>query len=37
MGIDWMTWDELKESIPPDYTEHLGAQLLHALTRPRAG
>ena len=24
MGIDWMTWNELKESIPPDYTEHLG-------------
>jgi DNA (cytosine-5)-methyltransferase 1 len=28
MGIDWMTWDELKESIPPAYTEHIGAQLL---------
>lgn len=29
MGIDWMPeWDELKEAIPPDYTEHLGRQLM---------
>ncbi len=28
MGIDWMAWDELKEAIPPAYTEHLGLQLL---------
>ena len=28
MGIDWMTWDELREAIPPAYTEYLGAQLL---------
>lgn len=28
MGIDWMTLGELSESIPPAYTEHLGAQLL---------
>lgn len=28
MGIDWTTRDELAESIPPAYTEHLGAQLL---------
>lgn len=26
MGIDWMTWEDLKESIPPAYTEHLGRQ-----------
>lgn len=31
MGIDWMAWDELKESIPPAYTEHIGRQLLAAL------
>jgi DNA (cytosine-5)-methyltransferase 1 len=28
MGIDWMTWDELRESIPPAYTEYIGGQLL---------
>ena len=28
MGIDWMTVDELREAIPPAYTEHLGTQLL---------
>ena len=28
MGIDWMqTWDELRESIPPDYTAYIGSQL----------
>lgn len=26
MGIDWMTWEDLKESIPPAYTQHLGTQ-----------
>lgn len=31
MGIDWMVWDELKEAIPPAYTEHVGRQLLDAL------
>lgn len=31
MGIDWCTRDELAESIPPAYTEHLGKQLLEAL------
>ncbi len=31
MGIDWMTWDELREAIPPAYTEYLGRQLLDAL------
>lgn len=30
MGISWMQWAELKESIPPAYTEYLGAQLLAA-------
>jgi DNA (cytosine-5)-methyltransferase 1 len=28
MGIDWMTWDELREAIPPAYTEWIGAQLV---------
>ena len=27
MGIDWMTWPELAESIPPAYTLHVGRQL----------
>jgi len=31
MGIDWMTWDEIREAIPPAYTEHIGAQLLDHL------
>jgi DNA (cytosine-5)-methyltransferase 1 len=31
LGIDWMTKDELAESIPPAYTEYIGAQLLAAL------
>jgi len=40
MGIDWMgwrsrtqEWNDLKESIPPAYTEHIGAQLLDHLER----
>jgi DNA (cytosine-5)-methyltransferase 1 len=28
MGIDWMTTDELKDAIPPAYTEHVGRLLL---------
>jgi DNA (cytosine-5)-methyltransferase 1 len=33
MGIDWMTtWDDLTDAIPPAYTEHIGAQLIDALT-----
>ena len=28
MGIDWMTRDELRESIPPAYTQHIGSQLI---------
>jgi len=27
MGIDWMTRDELREAIPPAYTEFIGKQL----------
>jgi len=32
MGIDWMTWEEIREAIPPAYTEFIGRQLLRALT-----
>ena len=28
MGIDWMNRRELSQSIPPVYTELIGAQLL---------
>jgi DNA (cytosine-5)-methyltransferase 1 len=28
MGIDWMTWEEIREAIPPAYTEWIGAHLL---------
>lgn len=34
MGIDWMTWDEIRESIPPAYTEYIGRQLLEHLNLP---
>ena len=33
MGIDWMTLEELSESIPPAYTEHIGAYLMAAAKR----
>lgn len=33
MGIDWMTeWADLADAIPPAYTEHVGRQLLEAIT-----
>ena len=35
MGIDWMTWPELAESIPPAYCEFIGRQL--AIVRPDRG
>jgi hypothetical protein len=34
MGIDWMTWDEIREAIPPAYTEHIGHQLMAHLSAP---
>jgi DNA (cytosine-5)-methyltransferase 1 len=37
MGIDWMTRDELREAIPPAYTEFLGRQLLAEVRRRAAG
>jgi DNA (cytosine-5)-methyltransferase 1 len=33
MGISWMNWYELKESIPPVYTEFLGKQVIKTLDR----
>ena len=36
MGIGWMTWDELREAIPPVYTQVIGHQLLHQLERQAA-
>lgn len=33
MGIDWMTdWDDIREAIPPAYTEHIGQQLRTCLS-----
>lgn len=31
MGIDWMTKDEINESVPPAYTEFIGRQLLRSM------
>jgi DNA (cytosine-5)-methyltransferase 1 len=31
MGIDWMEWDELKEAIPPAYSEFIGRAALQHL------
>lgn len=28
MGIDWMTRDDLREAVPPAYTEYVGGQML---------
>jgi len=37
MGIDWMNWDEIREAIPPDYTEFIGRILIEAVrTRDEA-
>lgn len=30
MGIDWMSWEDLTEAIPPAYTEFIGGQLAAA-------
>ena len=35
MDIDWMTWDEAREAIPPAYTEYIGTQLLDHLSAER--
>lgn len=31
MGVDWMEWRELAESIPPAFTQFIGEQLIAAL------
>lgn len=31
MGIDWMTRDELREAIPPAYTEYIGNQMVESM------
>jgi DNA (cytosine-5)-methyltransferase 1 len=36
MGIDWMTRDELREAIPPAYTEYVGRLLMAELERRAA-
>jgi len=36
LGIDWMTKNELNESIPPAYTEYLGGFLMRAVMEERA-
>jgi len=36
MGVDWMEWNELKESIPPAYTSWLGSRLLETMKMPHA-
>jgi DNA (cytosine-5)-methyltransferase 1 len=33
MGIDWMNWTEIRQAIPPAYTEWLGAQIAQVLMR----
>jgi DNA (cytosine-5)-methyltransferase 1 len=35
-GMTWMNWADLKESIPMQYTEHLGRQAITQLTTARA-
>jgi DNA (cytosine-5)-methyltransferase 1 len=37
MGIDWMTWDELREAIPPAMTEYIGHQLVQYLAHLAVG
>lgn len=37
MGIDWMTMEELGESIPPAYTEWIGRQLLAVVRANKEG
>ncbi len=32
MGIDWMTWAEIKEAIPPAYTEYIGKYLMQVIS-----
>jgi len=36
IGIDWMDWADLAESIPPSFTEWIGAQLIEQLDEDAA-
>jgi DNA (cytosine-5)-methyltransferase 1 len=36
MGIDWMTWGDLTQAIPPEYTEHIGGYLMAELNAKAA-
>ena len=36
MGMDWATLGEMSEAIPPAFTEHLGRQMMAALTQREA-
>lgn len=36
MGIDWMGWDELREAIPPVFTEHIGHYLMAEINARKA-
>ena len=36
MGIDWMRGEEIKQAIPPAYTEYIGARLLEHLASREA-
>ncbi len=33
MGIDWMNWKELREAIPPAYTEFIGGEMMRHIER----
>jgi len=35
MGINWMIWGELVESIPPIYTEYIGKQIMKDLFKQK--
>ena len=35
MDINWMDWDELREAIPPAYTEYIGRQLMQILNKKK--
>lgn len=36
MGIPWMTWEEIREAVPPVYCEFLGKQLMTYIEAPVA-